>query len=330
MTAVGGIAGEKLRSLVERIERLDEEIKALNDDKRDVYAQAKGGGFDVKVLRLLLQRRRLNNADRAELDSLLDIYERALGMDHGGAARAMGLMDHGGAVRAMGLAVAGSDARETDTGTAEADTGTENATRARARSEKLRPSKKAMLEAAKALFTRESKEGDRVSIWLVETGAGYSVTLEPAPGEPAPGGETLVPVTRDVALGDLPEGAGSSIDPATGDLAAGGPCRIYYRSAALFAAKAARAERSETRSGPASALASAFSPDDASAPPADAGLPQAQDTAAEAGAAASTRNSTEAPVAGGVSSSSRSADDDPGIPGFLRRPLPETAPAGNA
>jgi uncharacterized protein (UPF0335 family) len=79
-TDVGGIAAEQLRSLVERIERLEEEKSALAGDVRDVFAQAKGTGFDVKVLRQILRLRKLNSADRAEQESLIEIYKRALGM----------------------------------------------------------------------------------------------------------------------------------------------------------------------------------------------------------------------------------------------------------
>jgi uncharacterized protein (UPF0335 family) len=80
MADVGGIAAEQLRSLVERIERLEEEKAALAGDIRDVFAQAKGNGFDLKVLRQVLRLRKMNNADRQEQESLLDIYKRALGM----------------------------------------------------------------------------------------------------------------------------------------------------------------------------------------------------------------------------------------------------------
>lgn len=80
MPDVGGIATEQLRSFVERIERLEEEKKALADDIRDVYAQAKGSGFDLKVMRQVIRLRKMNNADRQEQEALLDIYKRALGL----------------------------------------------------------------------------------------------------------------------------------------------------------------------------------------------------------------------------------------------------------
>lgn len=80
MPDVGGIAAEQLRSFVERIERLEEEKKALSDDIRDVYAQAKGSGFDLKVMRQVIRLRKMSSADRQEQETLLDIYKRALGL----------------------------------------------------------------------------------------------------------------------------------------------------------------------------------------------------------------------------------------------------------
>jgi uncharacterized protein (UPF0335 family) len=76
----GGIAAERLRSLVDRIERLEEERKALGGDIRDIYAEAKSAGFDVKVLRQLIRVRRQEAADVEEQETLLDVYRRALGM----------------------------------------------------------------------------------------------------------------------------------------------------------------------------------------------------------------------------------------------------------
>ncbi len=79
-TTTGGIAGERLRGLVERIERLEEEKKALADDIKDVFAEAKSAGFDVKVLRQLIRLRRQQPAEIEEQETLLDLYRRALGM----------------------------------------------------------------------------------------------------------------------------------------------------------------------------------------------------------------------------------------------------------
>ncbi|QXM23803.1 DUF2312 domain-containing protein [Elioraea tepida] len=75
-----GIAADRLRSLVERIERLEEERKALAGDIRDIYAEAKSAGFDVKVLRQVIRLRRQDQAELEEQETLLDLYKRALGM----------------------------------------------------------------------------------------------------------------------------------------------------------------------------------------------------------------------------------------------------------
>jgi uncharacterized protein (UPF0335 family) len=74
------ISADRLRSLVERIERLQEERKALGSDIRDIYAEAKGAGFDVKVLRQLISLRRKEPAEVEEAETLLDVYRHALGM----------------------------------------------------------------------------------------------------------------------------------------------------------------------------------------------------------------------------------------------------------
>jgi uncharacterized protein (UPF0335 family) len=79
-TKTGGIAADLLRSIVERIERLEEERKALTGDIRDIYSEAKSAGFDVKVLRQLIRMRRQEPADVEEQETLLDVYRHALGM----------------------------------------------------------------------------------------------------------------------------------------------------------------------------------------------------------------------------------------------------------
>ena len=76
----GGVAADRLRSIVERIERLEEERKALGSDIKDIYAEAKSAGFDVKVIRQLIRIRKQEPAEVEELESLLDVYRRALGM----------------------------------------------------------------------------------------------------------------------------------------------------------------------------------------------------------------------------------------------------------
>ena len=77
---VGGIAADRLRSLIERIERLEEERRALGSDIKDIYAEAKSAGFDVKVVRQLITIRKKEPADVEEAETLLDLYRRALGM----------------------------------------------------------------------------------------------------------------------------------------------------------------------------------------------------------------------------------------------------------
>lgn len=81
MTEVGGIAGDHLRSFIERIERLEEEKKAIADDIKEVYAEAKGTGFDVKIMRQLVRLRKMEDHDREEQEEILDLYKRALGME---------------------------------------------------------------------------------------------------------------------------------------------------------------------------------------------------------------------------------------------------------
>jgi len=78
MVDVGGVAGERLRSLIERIERLEEEKLVLAADIREVYSEAKGSGFDVMVMRQLIRLRKMDNDDRSEMEAVLQVYERAL------------------------------------------------------------------------------------------------------------------------------------------------------------------------------------------------------------------------------------------------------------
>lgn len=77
---VGGIAADRLRSIIERIERLEEEKRALSSDIKDIMAEAKSAGFDVKVIRQVLRIRRQEPAEVEEQETLLDLYRRALGM----------------------------------------------------------------------------------------------------------------------------------------------------------------------------------------------------------------------------------------------------------
>jgi uncharacterized protein (UPF0335 family) len=80
MPDVGGIAGERLRSFIERIERLEEERRTLGEDIKEVFAEAKGNGFDAKIMRQIIKIRRMDKDDLDEQETLLDIYKRALGM----------------------------------------------------------------------------------------------------------------------------------------------------------------------------------------------------------------------------------------------------------
>ena len=77
---VGGIAVDRLRSLIERIERLEEEKADLSRDIRDIFAEAKSAGFDVKAMRAILKLRKLDAFDRDEQDLLLETYRKALDM----------------------------------------------------------------------------------------------------------------------------------------------------------------------------------------------------------------------------------------------------------
>lgn len=75
---LGGIATDRLRSLIERIERLEEEKTAISIDIRDVFAEAKSAGFDVKIMRVILKLRKMNAADRDEQELLTETYRKAL------------------------------------------------------------------------------------------------------------------------------------------------------------------------------------------------------------------------------------------------------------
>ena len=74
------VAQDQLRAFIERIERLEEEKKAISDDIREIYAEAKGNGFDTKVLRQVVKIRKQDRAERLEQEALLDLYLAALGM----------------------------------------------------------------------------------------------------------------------------------------------------------------------------------------------------------------------------------------------------------
>ena len=80
MVEVGGIARERLKSFVERIENLEEEKSALTADIREIYSEAKGIGLDVKILRQIVRLRKLDSSDRQQQEELLGLYKNALGM----------------------------------------------------------------------------------------------------------------------------------------------------------------------------------------------------------------------------------------------------------
>ena len=73
-------AKDQLKSVIERVERLEEEKKTISDDIRDVYAEAKGNGFDVKALRSIVRLRKQDKDERMEYESVLETYMHALGM----------------------------------------------------------------------------------------------------------------------------------------------------------------------------------------------------------------------------------------------------------
>jgi uncharacterized protein (UPF0335 family) len=78
MSDIAGVSGERICSFIERVERIDEEIKALNEGRKEVFAEAKGEGFDVKVLREILRLRKQDQDERDEQESLLDLYLKAM------------------------------------------------------------------------------------------------------------------------------------------------------------------------------------------------------------------------------------------------------------
>ncbi len=80
MADSGGVAGDHLKSFIERIERLEEEKAAIAGDIKEVYAEAKGNGFDTKIMRQIIRLRKMEPNDRQEQEELLDVYMRAVGM----------------------------------------------------------------------------------------------------------------------------------------------------------------------------------------------------------------------------------------------------------
>jgi len=79
--ADSGVASEELKQFVERVERLEEEKKAIADDIKEVYAEMKGRGFDTKVVRQIVRIRKQDHAERMEMEAILDLYMTALNMN---------------------------------------------------------------------------------------------------------------------------------------------------------------------------------------------------------------------------------------------------------
>lgn len=76
-----GITAGQLKSIIERVERITEEKAGLSEDIREIYAEAKGNGFDAKIIRMIVRLRKMNPSDRAEQDALLETYKSAIGME---------------------------------------------------------------------------------------------------------------------------------------------------------------------------------------------------------------------------------------------------------
>lgn len=77
---VGGVAGARLKAFIERIERLEEEKAGLAQDIKDVYSEAKGTGFDVKILRKIIRLRKMDAEKRREEEELVELYKAAIGL----------------------------------------------------------------------------------------------------------------------------------------------------------------------------------------------------------------------------------------------------------
>lgn len=77
---VGGVSGQHLRAFIERIERLEEDKKVIAEDIKEVFAEAKANGFDTKIMRKVISLRKLDAAEREEIETLVDVYKAALGM----------------------------------------------------------------------------------------------------------------------------------------------------------------------------------------------------------------------------------------------------------
>ncbi len=78
---VGGVAGKRLKSLLERVERLEEEKSALSEDIKEVYSEAKGTGFEPRIMRRIIKLRKMDVEKRREEDELMELYKAAIGME---------------------------------------------------------------------------------------------------------------------------------------------------------------------------------------------------------------------------------------------------------
>jgi uncharacterized protein (UPF0335 family) len=77
---VGGVAVDQLKSIIGRVEKLEEEKTGISADIRDVFSEAKGNGFDTKAIRTIIKLRKMDASEREEQETILDTYRRALGM----------------------------------------------------------------------------------------------------------------------------------------------------------------------------------------------------------------------------------------------------------
>lgn len=75
------VAAGQIKSIIERVERLEEEKSAIGGDIKEIYAEAKGNGYDTKILRMIVKLRKMDDGERQEIDAILDLYLSALGMD---------------------------------------------------------------------------------------------------------------------------------------------------------------------------------------------------------------------------------------------------------
>jgi uncharacterized protein (UPF0335 family) len=80
-SSVGGVSGERLIQLIERVERLEEEKAGLADDIRDVYAEAKSAGYETKIMRQIVKLRKMDRQKRQEQEELLELYKSAIGLE---------------------------------------------------------------------------------------------------------------------------------------------------------------------------------------------------------------------------------------------------------